>query len=120
MGSRVPTSTGMTRLPPPVWMFILLVLAGAASYFGGVAPELRLWPFGAVLIIGGFALAMTAAMIFRREGTEIDPMSATNKLLIVRGPFRFTRNPMYSGLVLFSTGVALVVGTWPMFIVPVL
>jgi protein-S-isoprenylcysteine O-methyltransferase Ste14 len=110
----------MTRLPPPIWMFILLALAGAASYFGHVPPELRLWPFGLVLIIGGFALALSAAMIFRREGTEIDPMSATNKALVVRGPFRFTRNPMYSGLILFSTGVALVVGTWPMFVVPVL
>jgi protein-S-isoprenylcysteine O-methyltransferase Ste14 len=101
-------------------MFIFLAVAGAASYFGHVAPELRLWPLGAVLIVGGFALAMSAATIFRREGTEIDPMSATNKLLVVHGPFRLTRNPMYSGLILFSTGIALVAGTWPMFVVPVL
>jgi protein-S-isoprenylcysteine O-methyltransferase Ste14 len=101
-------------------MFIFLAVAGAASYFGHIAPALRLWPLGAVLIVGGVALAMSAATIFRREGTEIDPMSATNKLLVVHGPFRLTRNPMYSGLILFSTGIALVVGTWPMFVVPVL
>jgi protein-S-isoprenylcysteine O-methyltransferase Ste14 len=101
-------------------MFVLLAVAGTASYLGHLQPNLRLWPLGAVLVIFGFALAMTAATIFRREGTEIDPMSKTNKLLIVRGPFRFTRNPMYSGLILFSTGIALIVGTWPMFVVPVL
>ena len=110
----------MTKLPPPIWMFILLALTGAASYFAHVPAAFRFWPVGAALIVGGFAIAMTAVAIFRREGTEIDPMSATNKSLVVRGPFRFTRNPMYLGLVLFSTGIALVVGTWPMFLVPVL
>ena len=72
------------------------------------------------MIALGFGIAMTAVGIFRSEGTEIDPMSATNRRLVVRGPFRFTRNPMYLGLVLFSTGIALVVGTWPMFLVPIL
>jgi protein-S-isoprenylcysteine O-methyltransferase Ste14 len=109
----------MTKLPPPIWMFIFLMLSGVASYFGHVPPNLRFWPIGAVLIVIGFAIAMTAVAIFRREGTEIDPMSATNKHLVVRGPFRFTRNPMYLALVLFSTGIAMAVGTWPMFIVPV-
>jgi len=101
-------------------MFIFLAVAGAASYFDHVPANLRLWPVGALLIVAGFAISMTAAGIFRREGTEIDPMSATNKLLVVHGPYRFTRNPMYLGLVLFSFGIALVVGTWPMFLVPVL
>jgi protein-S-isoprenylcysteine O-methyltransferase Ste14 len=101
-------------------MFIFLILAGIASYLGQVPATLRFWPLGAVLMVGGFVLALTASTIFRREGTELNPLSTSNKLLIVHGPFRLTRNPMYSGLVLFSTGIALVVGTWPMFVVPLL
>jgi len=108
----------MTRLPPPFWMFILLVLTGAVSYVLQMPANLRIWPLGVALIVVGFVLAITAALIFRREGTEIDPRSATNRLLIVHGPYRFTRNPMYLSLIVFSTGVALTVGTWPMFLVP--
>lgn len=110
----------MTRLPPPFWVFILLALTGAASYVLQIPANLRIWPLGVALILAGFAVAMTAALIFRREGTEIDPRSVNNRLLIVHGPYRFTRNPMYLSLIVFSTGVALAVGTWPMFIVPVL
>src|SRR5579862_566523 len=91
-------AVAMTKLPPPIWMFIFLVLTGAGSYFGHIPANLRFWPAGVLLIVVGFAIAMTAVAIFRREGTEIDPMSATNKHLVVRGPFRFTRNPMYLGL----------------------
>ena len=101
-------------------MFILLVLTGGVSYVVQTPASLRIWPLGVALILAGFALAMTAATIFRREGTEIDPRSLTNRLLIVHGPYRFTRNPMYLSLIVFSAGVALTVGTWPMFVVPLL
>ena len=66
-----------------------------------------------------FIAPVWAFVLFRREGTEIDPTSPTNRKLVTSGPYQFTRNPMYLGLVILTLGVALWVGAWPMFIAPV-
>jgi protein-S-isoprenylcysteine O-methyltransferase Ste14 len=112
----------MLRVPPPIWMFLVLAVAGAASRFlpWKQHGELRIVWLGVALLIAGIGLAVSAFSLFRTEGTEIQPNSATNKTLIVRGPYRFTRNPMYLGLVIVSLGIALWVGTPPMYAVPVL
>ena len=39
--------------------------------------------------------------------------------LVVSGPFRFTRNPIYLGLCVVGVGAALLAGTWLMWLVPV-
>ena len=68
----------------------------------------------------GLALAVAAERKFAAAGTEILPASPANKVLVTNGPFRFTRNPMYLGLILVSLGIALYFGTLPFFAVPVL
>ena len=112
----------MLKLPPPIWALIYAILAGAVSwlYPWRAIVDLRLLWLGILLLMLGFGLSFSAAMLFRRKGTEINPTSETNKLLVVQGPFRFTRNPMYLGLVIFTLGIALCVGSLPMFAVPLL
>jgi protein-S-isoprenylcysteine O-methyltransferase Ste14 len=112
----------MLRVPPPIWMFLFLALAGAASWLHPWKQhaELRIVWLGIALVIVGAALGFSAFGLFRSEGTEVQPDSPTNAKLVTRGPFRFTRNPMYLCLVLVSLGIALWVGTPPMFAVPVL
>jgi len=77
-------------------------------------------PLAIVFIVAGIALAVWGERTFAAAGTEIMPAAATNKKLVTDGPFRFTRNPMYSGLILASLGVAFYFGTLPFFVVPVL
>src|SRR6185312_8602149 len=72
-----------------------------------------------VLIVAGVASSTSGAILFRRLGTDINPTSATNRLLVTSGPYRLTRNPMYLGLVLVTLGIACWVGAWPMFLAPV-
>jgi protein-S-isoprenylcysteine O-methyltransferase Ste14 len=112
----------MVNLPPPIWTMFYLIAATVASFLypWKSIVDLQFIPAGAVLIAAGFALAFSAAGLFRREGTELNPTSSENKKLVVRGPFGFTRNPMYLGLVLVSLGIAFCSGSLPLFVVPLL
>ena len=109
----------MLRIPPPVSMFAYLIVAGAVSWLHPWRALRIVW-LGVGLLAFGVAISVWAAALFRRERTAIDPMSRTNRSLVVRGPFRFTRNPMYLGLVTMTLGIAFWVGSPPMFAVPVL
>ena len=112
----------MLKLPPPIWGLVYLIVAGSVSalYPWRALVDLRVIWLGALLIALGFALSFSAAMLFRRKGTELNPTSEANKVLVIGGPFRFTRNPMYVGLVIFTLGIAFCVGSLPMFAVPFL
>ncbi len=112
----------MVKLPPPAWALIYAVLAGAvsAAWPWRRLIDLRVLPLGVALLAGGLALSVWAALLFRAEGTELTPTSASNKKLVVRGPFRWTRNPMYLSIVIFTLGLALAIGSLPMFAVPLL
>jgi protein-S-isoprenylcysteine O-methyltransferase Ste14 len=109
------------KLPPPVWALIYALVATAISYLVGWprVPGLPLVPLAVVVVVVGMALPVTAVAVFRREGTEINPTSTTNRKLVTFGPFRFTRNPMYLGLVIVTLGIGLWVGAWPMFLAPI-
>jgi protein-S-isoprenylcysteine O-methyltransferase Ste14 len=110
----------MLKLPPPLWGLAYLLMAAAFSYAAGWpgAAELRVISLGVVLIGLGIGVAFSAARLFRREGTDLNPTSTTNAKLVTSGPFRYTRNPMYLGLALLTLGVAFLVGAWPMFLAP--
>lgn len=111
----------MVKVPPPIWALLWLLLGAGASYLAGWprVPGLPIVPLGAMLVVLGLSIAIPPALLFRREGTELDPASEANKKLVISGPFRFTRNPMYLGLVIATLGVAISVGAWPMLMAPV-
>ncbi len=111
----------MLKLPPPVWALIYVLVTAAVSYFAGV-PRVRAQPIvllGIAFMAAGVVQAVSAALLFRREGTELKPTSTSNARLVTSGPFRFTRNPMYLSLVFVTLGIALWVGAWPMLLAPV-
>ena len=110
----------MVKLPPPIWGLIYLLALAGLSWTLGWPLGLRAWPIGAALVVLGAALAVWGRLLFAREGAEIRPDSPSNSKLVTSGPFAFTRNPMYLGLVTVALGVALGVGAWPMLAAPVL
>jgi protein-S-isoprenylcysteine O-methyltransferase Ste14 len=110
----------MLKIPPPIWTLAYVLVAAAISYLAGWPriPGLPFPPLGIALIIVGVASAVAAAALFRRSGAVLNPTAETNPRLVTTGPYRFTRNPMYLGLVLVSLGIAIWVGAWPMFLAP--
>src|SRR6476660_9240897 len=111
----------MVKVPPPVWALVYVLLALAISWQldWPKMPGFPLPLLGIVLVSVPWILPVWAIILFRREGTEVNPTSPTNRKLVTSGPYQFTRNPMYLGLVTLVLGIALWVGEWPMFIAPV-
>ena len=110
----------MLRTPAPAWSLVYVLIATALSYLAGwpLVPGLPLVPLAVVAGRGRESIERDGGRLFRREGTELNPASTTNRKLVTRGPFRFTRNPMYLGLVIATLGIAFWVGAWPMFLAP--
>jgi protein-S-isoprenylcysteine O-methyltransferase Ste14 len=111
----------MLKLAPPIWTLIYILLCLALSWSLGwpTIPGLPLAPLGIALVALAFIPPVWALVLFRREDTETNPTSPANRKVVTRGPYQFTRNPMYLGLVTLSLGIAVWIGAWPMFIAPV-
>ena len=101
-----------TRLLPPVW-FLASIITMVGLHYALPAARLIRSPWNwlaAVPLAAGLALTATAAGLFARRGTGIKPFSPVTTL-VTSGPYRFTRNPMYLGLVTSLVGVATLLGT---------
>jgi protein-S-isoprenylcysteine O-methyltransferase Ste14 len=111
----------MLKLPPPIWTAIYLLLAAAGTWLlgGTKISGLQVVPLGIALVAIALVPSLWAFSLFRSEGTEINPTSPANQKLVTRGPYRYTRNPMYLSLVVLSLGIAVWVGSWPYFLAPI-
>lgn len=105
------------RLRPPGHAAIWLGLALAAHY-AWPAARVAVWQCHAcawVLGLGGGGLAAWGIRQFRRHGTNLVPGKPVLEF-VSDGPFRFTRNPMYVGLVAAHLSFAVGYGTLPFFL----
>jgi protein-S-isoprenylcysteine O-methyltransferase Ste14 len=95
----------------PPRFFLLYALGGAGVHFAFGGPLLLRLPWlGAALFVAGGALTVLGAQTFARAGTTLKPFERT-QTLVTSGLYRFTRNPMYLGLVAMLFGAALALGT---------
>jgi protein-S-isoprenylcysteine O-methyltransferase Ste14 len=74
---------------------------------------------GAVLMLLGLALMTWAAMLFRKVGTSFQ-LQGESSVLVTSGPFRFSRNPMYLGMLIWLMGLAILLGSLVVFVFPFL
>lgn len=74
---------------------------------------------GVALIAGGVALNVVAARAFERYGTPIRPGSEA-LVLVTKGVFQWTRNPMYLGMGAIIGGSAFALASpWALLVLPV-
>lgn len=92
---------------PPVWAFGSAVLATILAWLMPVA-RVPSWP-GVLLLACGLGLVFWSAWWFRHKRTTIVPGELPTAL-IVEGPYRVNRNPIYTGLVLIVLGYGLILG----------
>jgi protein-S-isoprenylcysteine O-methyltransferase Ste14 len=73
---------------------------------------------GGAVAARGALLSLSGVLTVLRQGTTVVPHHAVSRL-VTTGPFRLTRNPMYTGHVVVLLGAALRAGScWPLVVVP--
>jgi protein-S-isoprenylcysteine O-methyltransferase Ste14 len=96
------------RFPPPL-VFVGFILVGVAARYALPLDARIGWPLrtaAGIAIIGcGLALIVWANRGFIRIGRKPEPWLPSSAL-ILEGPYRFTRNPMYVGMTLIQLGIA--------------
>jgi protein-S-isoprenylcysteine O-methyltransferase Ste14 len=125
MNTRKVRDNSGIRFPPPLIYVSLLILGFVIQFFWPVqlvAPSrvdmIRI--AGAIAVVCGFLLMATAIGVFKSVGTSLIPMKPSTALAFT-GPYRFTRNPMYLGMLLVSGGIALVSNAlWPLLTLPIM
>jgi protein-S-isoprenylcysteine O-methyltransferase Ste14 len=103
------------RIPPPIFFAASLAIGVFLQRWLGLGfatPLSRPWQALAILILGaGILIALWAVGLFARHRTTIVP-HGVSAALIIQGPYRFTRNPMYLSLSLVFLGLALWLQSW--------
>jgi protein-S-isoprenylcysteine O-methyltransferase Ste14 len=100
------------KVVPPVYFVLTMLLMAALDR---ALPIMRIFSFtwariGLVPIALGTFFCVYAYYGFARAGTPVVPFARATAL-VTTGLYRFTRNPMYLGLVLILAGVATMLGT---------
>jgi len=108
----------LLHLPVP-WVFVLGYLVGLAlqrlvgAPQPAPGPRTALWVAGLTLVVLGSALAAWSLSLFQRARTTTVPLDAPSTV-VTRGPYRFSRNPMYVSLTLIYLGeCAIFAQLWP-------
>jgi protein-S-isoprenylcysteine O-methyltransferase Ste14 len=95
--------------PPPLIYLAALILGVILDLIWPVAllaGTAQYW-VGGVVIAASFALVIPAFRGFRGAGEHPDPWRPTSSLVLT-GPYRVTRNPMYLAMTVLSIGLAIV------------
>lgn len=114
---------GVIILPPVLYgvalvLTLLLNWAWPLSILSSSA--IAIWSGIPLLLFSG-GLALWGKRSMKQAGTNVNPLQPATSLVIT-GPFRFSRNPLYLSLTILFAGLSLVVNTLWGFIalVPVL
>ena len=113
------------KFPPPL-IPILTIIAGhvLGRYFPilaeyNLATPGRYWIGGLIAAAAVLILGVWPFRQFQRSGQDPTPWTPTPEI-VVSGPYKFTRNPMYLMMVLFCIGFAVILSdVWILILTPV-
>lgn len=116
-------SPGVIILPPVLYgVAVLLALLLNWVWPLNILPNTAtaIWSGVPLLLLSG-ALALWGKRSMKQAGTNINPLQPATSLVIT-GPFRFSRNPLYLSLTLLFAGLSLIANNlWGLIaLVPVL
>jgi protein-S-isoprenylcysteine O-methyltransferase Ste14 len=99
-----PDNPGMPVKPPLIFVFATAVGVGVHALWPVSARPAGWAVFGIAFCVMAAVLMQWALNEFRRHKTAVLPWKST-RVILERGPFTFTRNPIYLGFALFQMGL---------------
>ena len=103
-------------------VFAFLVLPGIVAFVAPLTivsdqlPLLRLRPLGTLVLLPGVMILVWCVVEFYVSGRGTLAPWAPPQHLVVAGPYKFSRNPMYVGVVLILIGWAAFFWSLPLII----
>ena len=94
------------KVPPPIMTAISMMLMWlVATLVPQYAIDIPGKSVLAIVIAAmGFAIGLPAIRLFRHQGTTVDPRYPDrSEALVVKGIYRYTRNPMYVGFAMLAS-----------------
>jgi protein-S-isoprenylcysteine O-methyltransferase Ste14 len=96
----------------PVRSFVVYPLVVIAFEMIRQGGTLRVIPWGVPLLIWGYLQYRLVGRYRRRHGGGGPGVDVLPQHLVSDGPYRYTRNPMYLGHLIFMAGLALAFWSW--------
>ncbi len=113
------------RIPPPVVALLTILIGfGLGSLiplmdgFGFAAP-LRYWIGGGIVVLAGYVFGYLPIKLFNKTEQDPKPWTTTPEI-IVEGPYKITRNPMYVMMLIACVGFSIILAeAWILILTPV-
>ena len=109
------------RFTPDIYLFAFLIISTILHFTFPIAKVIFV-PYsyvGWLFIAAGAVFGIWPDFIFKREKTTVQPHEKPTKL-VISGPFRVSRHPIYLGFALILFGVSVIHGTMISFPFPFL
>ena len=102
-----------TKTPPPILALVMIVLIYLSSFFIESTTFNYQGSLSVLVLILGLACAIPSFKLFARYKTTISPLKPSDATaLVTEGMYRYSRNPMYLGLLLLTIASTIWFGTW--------
>ena len=113
------------RFPPPVVGILTIVTGYVLGRFVPIMNDFllpepaRYWVGGAISVVAVLVLAVWPIRLFQKIEQDPKPWTPTPELIVV-GPYRFTRNPMYLMMLIVCFGFSIILDeAWVLLLTPV-
>lgn len=108
----------LTYRPPRIAILLLMISLGLWCFS---PPDTLLYMpnklVASICIITGFVGMLLAWLQFKKSDAAICPTAETSRI-IKNGMYRYSRNPMYLGMLLILLGASFIMGTLPSMAAP--
>ena len=118
-------SAAAVKFPPPILPIVTIVaghiLGRFLPIFAGwsLSTPARYWIGGLIAAAAVLILVVWPFRQFQQTGQDVKPWTPTPEI-VVHGPYKFTRNPMYLAMILVCIGFAIILSdVWILILTPV-